>query len=162
MNRVIMRNARIVEVRVDHDHKSIVIDSDSHGKAVIRVTDDLKIYEDEFFNEVLVEDLSINYPIYVYMYENSPMMLSEPPQFTPLLLVVAQNEDELYQRIDFFDKDLVSSDKQIRLNLDERIISLSYPNLIRELLVDKQLLVFYHASTRSIPAIVNPVKIIIL
>lgn len=162
MDRIITRVARIVEIRIEHDHKSIMVESDSHGREIILVPDSLMILENEYFHEKEVEDLSVNYQIYIYMYENSPMMMSEPPQYTPLFLIVAQNEDELFQKIDFFDEDLVSSDNQLKINLESRVISLSHHDLVKDLLVNKQLLVFYHKSTRSIPAIAYPLKVIIL
>lgn len=63
----------------------------------------------------------------------------------------------------YFDKDLVSADKQVVIG--EKFLNVIESDndlVIKDLLKEKELLVFYQKATKSLPAVINPEKIIIL
>ncbi|MGB5823759.1 MAG: stalk domain-containing protein [Proteocatella sp.] len=97
---------------------------------------------------------------------NTPMTASEPGQLTPMMIILHNGDASL--KIDRFDKNLVSSDGSLRLVVDEdtKIEALKTKNILTpEDLKDRDLVVMYGATTRSIPAqtlTAGIVKIIVL
>lgn len=90
-----------------------------------------------------------------------PMILIYPPQITADAAVVG--EIDLNIKVDLFDKDLVSADNFLKLNISEEteIVSEDESKFEGEL-YNRKLVVLYGVSTKSIPAQTNPTKIIVL
>ena len=90
-----------------------------------------------------------------------PMILIYPPQISADAAVVGTID--LNIKIDLFDKELVSADNFLKLNISEdtKIFSEDESKFEGEL-YNRKLLVLYGVSTRSIPAQTNPSKIIVL
>ncbi|MEY8352717.1 hypothetical protein AALB39_05080 [Lachnospiraceae bacterium 54-53] len=93
---------------------------------------------------------------------NAPVPLIYPPQFTAVVL--AENDDGYEASLDFFDENLVNQDNTLQLNLsdeDETEILLSNGQTYFYPPGGHFLLVLYMFTTRSIPAITTPQKIIV-
>lgn len=97
----------------------------------------------------------------IAIYDTSaPVPLIYPPQFTAVLL--CENEDGNQAMFDFFDEDLLNTDKTLKLNIS---------NSTEMLLPNGQpffyspgghfLLVLYLFTTRSIPAMTTPQTVIV-
>lgn len=84
---------------------------------------------------------------------HTPMALSYPGQMTPMMIIVQNSENNV--KLDKFNEELVSSDGSLKLVINENTKLESYKTkqLITEKdLANKELLVIYGATTRSIPA----------
>ena len=92
---------------------------------------------------------------------DAPAILIYPPQFQAL--VMAKDNSNYNIKVDYFNNQLVSSDGQLQLNLSpetERILTNGqffsrYPG-------NRDLIVYYRFTTRSIPAQTTPYRIIVL
>lgn len=84
---------------------------------------------------------------------HTPMALSYPGQMTPMMIIVQNSENNV--KLDKFNEELVSSDGSLKLVINENTKLEAYKTkqLITEKdLANKELLVIYGATTRSIPA----------
>ena len=95
-----------------------------------------------------------------YYNGNAPAILIYPPQF-PALIVVKYQENQNV-KVDFFNSRLVSSDGMLRLNIGpDTLIMLKNGQAFRGDITNRNLIVVYGPSTRSIPAVTTPEKIIV-
>ncbi len=103
---------------------------------------------------------------------NRPMILIYPPQYN--ISIVAEVKDNLFVEADRFDKNLVNTDNSLKLNISEsteilwengtQINWIKEPSAeeLAEALAERQLVVFYDVTTKSIPAQTTPKKVIVL
>lgn len=92
---------------------------------------------------------------------NAPAILIYPPQFQALVMV----KDNLNQniKVDYFNNQLFSSDGQLQLNLSSNTqLLLTNGQLFTEYPGNRDLIVYYGPTTRSIPAQTTPYRIIVL
>ncbi len=96
-----------------------------------------------------------------YFPANAPVPLIYPPQYLTTAIVL----EPLYQniKVDYFDEDLVSMDGMLKLNIEnETTIQNQDGTPYVGSLGDQLLVVYYGASTRSIPALTTPMMVIVL
>ncbi|QNU65847.1 copper amine oxidase N-terminal domain-containing protein [Ruminiclostridium herbifermentans] len=92
---------------------------------------------------------------------NAPMIMIYPPQYTTEVVVVENTEQ--ITKVDIFNKELVSSDGFLKLNISEDTEIISQKGKkYNGTIFDKKLVVTYKNSTRSIPAQTTPTKIVVL
>lgn len=92
---------------------------------------------------------------------NVPTVMIYPPQYRAL--VMARNRANKTIKVDYFNAQLVSSDGTLRLNIARStIISLTNGQPFTANLGNRNLIVIYGASTRSIPAQTTPQNVIVL
>ena len=93
---------------------------------------------------------------------NAPMLMIYPPQYNIEVVNVASSKGQCI-KVDRFDKDLVSSDNMLKLNISKETEIISQDgNAFEGELANRNLLVLYGISTKSIPAQTNPDKIVVL
>lgn len=97
-----------------------------------------------------------------YYPEHTPLALSMPPQLTPELIVVNSREGFGFVQVSVFDDTLTSSDGKLKLNLSVKTVVTDQKGKPVTKLAGRALAVFYTASTKSIPALTQPDKIIVL
>ena len=91
---------------------------------------------------------------------NAPVPLIYPPQYRAL--VVVKENNYLNVKVDFFNNQLVSSDGQLQLNLSAyTLILLKNGQPFSKIPGNRNLIVIYGPTTRSIPAQTTPYKIIV-
>ncbi|WP_394189952.1 hypothetical protein [Paenisporosarcina quisquiliarum] len=91
---------------------------------------------------------------------NAPVPLIYPPQYRALIMV----KESPYQqvKVDFFNNQLVSSDGQLKLNLSPYTsITIRNGQVFSHSIENRNLIVIYGPSTRSIPAQTTPYRIIV-
>jgi hypothetical protein len=91
---------------------------------------------------------------------NAPVPLIYPPQYRALIMV----KDNPYQnvKVDYFNSQLESSDGQLKLNLSPFTpIVLTNGQAFSRNPANRNLIVIYGPTTRSIPAQTTPYKIIV-
>jgi len=92
---------------------------------------------------------------------NAPAPLIYPPQYQALVMV----KDSPYQnvKVDYFNNELVSSDGRLRLNISPYTkIILTNGQLFTKSPANRDLVVIYGPTTKSIPAQTTPYRIIVL
>lgn len=92
---------------------------------------------------------------------NAPMIMIYPPQYNAEVVVVGSMDQNV--KVDVFDKNLVSADKSLKLNISDKTeVILQDGKAYKGELANRKLVVIYGTSTRSIPAQINPAKVIVL
>lgn len=153
MNRIIKHDVIIKAI----NENSLLVATEDRGDQIIHLKD-VVILESDLFTNVSVSSLIVGDSLLVVMNELTPFALSEPPQYTPLLIIVDRNIFPLFSSIVTLDDNYVSLDNSLKVNVEaiEKHIILGENND----LVGQQLIVLYDVSTRSIPPIVNPKAVI--
>ena len=92
---------------------------------------------------------------------DAPVPLIFPPQYRAI--VMAKNTPTQNVKVDFFNRQLESSDGSLRLNIAPTTqILLENGQLFNRNPANRNLIVVYGATTRSIPAQTTPYQIIVL
>lgn len=92
--------------------------------------------------------------------EMHPVPMIYPPQYRALIIVKESNYHNV--KVDFFNQQLLSSDGQLQLNLSPTtIISLKNGQPFTNSPANRNLIVVYGPTTRSIPAQTTPYEIIV-
>lgn len=118
--------------------------------------------EDVVLIDFAAADLEVGDVLVGFYDGNRPMTMIYPPQYP--IEAVAKVVDEIpFIKADIFDADLVSQDHTLKLNIGEDTVLLDAEGKAYEgELANCKLVVFYAASTRSIPAQTTPIKVIVL
>jgi hypothetical protein len=92
---------------------------------------------------------------------NAPALLIYPPQYQALVMV--KNSPYQNVKVDYFNSELVSSDGQLRLNISPNTqMVLTNGQLFSKNPANRDLIVIYGPTTKSIPAQTTPYRIIVL
>lgn len=92
---------------------------------------------------------------------NAPVPMIFPPQFRAI--VMAKDSPYYNVKVDYFNSQLVSSDGQLKLNISPYTwIVLENGQAFTKNPDNRNLIVVYGATTRSIPAQTTPYKIIVM
>lgn len=92
----------------------------------------------------------------------APMPLIYPPRYQAL--IIAETDNELFAFFDYFNEELVNTDMTLKLNVPEQNkteIVMSNGQTYYGNPGGHWLLVFYSTTTRSIPAMTTPEKIVV-
>jgi len=116
-------------------------------------------------NRLNIEDVKDGASITVHNNIKTPALMIYPPQYTSEVIVV-NNEELGLTDVDFYSESLVNAGNDLELNItDNTVIEFSSKSKLRATkddLANANLVVFYTNSTRSIPAMTEPSKVIIL
>ncbi|OFI06659.1 hypothetical protein CLOACE_08140 [Clostridium acetireducens DSM 10703] len=92
---------------------------------------------------------------------NAPVPLIYPPQFQAI--VMAKNVQNENVKVDYFDSQLISSDNELKLNIGPSTqILLENGQAFTGNPANRNLIVVYGPTTKSIPAQTTPYKIIVM
>ncbi|NLB88050.1 MAG: copper amine oxidase N-terminal domain-containing protein, partial [Syntrophomonadaceae bacterium] len=135
------------------DGKILFIEDNMGGPAHIIVAEDTYIVDNA---EIAVGDEII------YFYDISlPMIMIYPPQIKADVIALKNSERNI--KVDIFDKDLVSLDNTLKLNITEQTeVIFRDGSTYKGSLANQKLIVIYDISTKSIPAQTSPKKVIVL
>lgn len=133
--------------------KFVSVENEAGAEANIIVSDDTYQLNDA--------EIIVGSEITGFYQANAPMILIYPPQYNAEVVVIDNKDQNI--KVDKFDKNLVSADHALKLNIsdDTEIIS-SDGNPFTGELANRKLVVTYDVSTRSIPAQTNPIKVVVL
>ncbi|WP_160724934.1 hypothetical protein [Bacillus sp. USDA818B3_A] len=96
-----------------------------------------------------------------YYDENAPAILIYPPQYQTLVMVKKSPYQNV--KVDYFNNQLVSSDGLLRLNVSPYTQTvLTNGQSFTRSLANRDLIVIYGPSTKSIPAQTTPYRIVVL
>lgn len=135
------------------DSKMVFVEDEEGGIANFIISKDTYIVDDE--------EIELGDTITGYFDANALMIMIYPPQYDIKVAHIENQEQNV--KFDRFNKDLVSSDNSLKLNIfeDTEIISQDGEAYEGEI-ADKNLVVIYGVSTRSIPAQTTPSKIVVI
>ena len=100
----------------------------------------------------------------VFSHKNTPVAQSMPPQSTPKIILINQGEDTGTVNVSKFNEQLVNVENTLKLLVEEKteIVNQAGEKVEKEDLVNRDLIVFYSVSTKSIPAQAPAQKIILM
>lgn len=160
---------KITDIEKDEEKGNLSIlvegsDKDAQEKIVFHITEDMTIVNEKSKEFMERDGLKEGSQVSVFFKENTPMTMSIPPQATPDAIVVNDTEEIGFVKLANFNSELVDVDKQLKLNIDEEtlIVNTHGEKVDRDKLADKDLMVFYTMTTKSIPAQTSPEKIVVL
>ncbi|MEY2369992.1 MULTISPECIES: copper amine oxidase N-terminal domain-containing protein [Lysinibacillus] len=101
--------------------------------------------------------------VLAYTFANKPQKYIYPPQFDPEVVIV-ETEEVGFVEVDYFLEDLTNTYDILKLNIAKETVLLNEKGVKVDAkdLAEKHLVVFYTASTKSIPAQTTPSKVIVL
>ncbi len=162
---------KITEVFKSEGNLSVTVDAKDKGNMNDRIrfniSKDTLVLSDKTQDSIDTEKLKQGINVDAFYAANGPMASSMPPMTNARAIVIreADQADRREIKIDTFDKDLVSSDNFLKLNITDEtvIVDKDGKKVTQEDIVDKELMVFYGPMmTKSIPAQSNAAKIILL
>lgn len=164
MEDLLVKQANIYKIVFDDNQESLVILLENKEKEILIISSEVKIYDNKSYSQTDITEIKVGQKIYVYYNKHTPMMMSLPAKYVPELIVVEKNENYVDHVYDYFNEDLISSDGRIKVNesLLHLVESTCGKSVLKEILAKQKLLIFYQKTTKSIPAIVDPKKIVIV
>ncbi|WP_353095095.1 stalk domain-containing protein [Tissierella praeacuta] len=158
---------KIVGINKDGKNTSILVkndESDPYNGMLFHINDEVILLNDKDKDFIDKDSLKEGMKVSAYYSKNTIMTMSIPPQLTPDLIVIGESEEPVFTHVSKFDKELVSSDGMLKINPSENtvIVGKDGNKIEKEDIVDKDLIVFYTISTKSIPAQTTPEKIIVM
>lgn len=111
-----------------------------------------------FTNE---KEIKIGSKITVYYDANMPMIMIYPPQYKADVVVAGDVKENI--KVDLFNRNLTSADGQLKIKVDKETEVVTQDGKKFEgNLYNKNLVVYYTVSTKSIPAQTVPSKVVVL
>lgn len=131
-------------------------------KLVAHISKDVVLLDEETTSIVSKDNIKEGMKVSIYFEKNTPMAMSYPPQLAPSLVVIRSEETNYNIKVEKFNESLTSVDNWLKLNISEetKLIDLNGERIEKEDLKNKDLVVFYGASTRSIPAQTTPIAVV--
>lgn len=130
--------------------------------------DNAPVYSSSTMGRVEKSSIEIGDTIQAYYDTTAPMILIYPPQYSPKVVVIMDDEVKSV-KVSRFNQDFLSSEKDminnLKLNIGENTIIEDLEGntgFSSEDIKGKELMVFYTFTTRSIPPQTTPEKIVIL
>lgn len=153
---------------VQQTGKVTAVENFNEGKLFIVDHEDnlFHFYVDEktlvFDNTGKKVDINVGDTISLSVYANQPMILIYPPRYTPPVVIV-ETEEAGFVKVDQFDKDHLSFDGELKLNVSEETIieNVKGEKVAADDLKNHSAIVFYGPTTRSLPPQTAPDKIIV-
>ncbi|MDD4112472.1 MAG: hypothetical protein PHC56_05515 [Herbinix sp.] len=137
----------------DADSTYVLLENKEGSEAYLILNKDTYFINDE--------EIIIGSEVTGYYDANSMMIMIYPPQYVAVVVMVSNKKQNI--KVDLFDKNLISADNSLMLNINQDTkVVLKNGKDYKGDLTNRKLAVFYGASTRSIPAQTNPDKVVVL
>lgn len=153
----------IQEIETSEKGNMVTVVNEDDLIMVLRITDDALLLNSDTTEQMKKDEFKKGSTVEAYYDKNKPMILIYPAQVTPEI-VVLKGDIVGEVKISKFNDEFLSLDNELKLNISEDTILLNQKGeTIEEAdLHNKELAVFYSATTRSIPPQTSPSKIIAL
>lgn len=137
----------------------LVQEENNKNNSIVFNLDDKVLLLDANTKEILASEFAVGQKVTAYYPENTPMALSLPPIATPKVIVLYGGEDTGFIHVARFNETLTSSDGTLKLNISTKTKATDSQGNPVTSLTNRDLVVFYTTSTRSIPAQTIPQRI---
>jgi hypothetical protein len=99
----------------------------------------------------------------LYIDANQPMILIYPPQYSPAVVIVGEKDEPNFVKVAAFNKEFISEDNELKLTINDEtvIVNAKGEKQPKEEITKQNAIVFYRASTFSIPAQTTPDKVVV-
>lgn len=165
-NKYIKYQGKILKVIKGDSNTSIqvIVDEDDEYGYIFHISEDVALWDRGTEEVADREGLKEGMEVEVYYHQDTPMTMSLPAQLTPGLVVIQGEETYGSTYMGEFNKDFISTDNYLHLTIgeDTLIVNEKGEELTVEEMYKKTSIVFYGASTRSIPAQTTPSKIVVI
>jgi hypothetical protein len=143
----------IRDLKDENGRKFVSVESESGEKATIVISKDTYVVDNAEIKEGTV--------ITGFYDATGPMIMIYPPQYSAEVVAVVEKGQNI--KVDRFDENLLSSDLWLKLNIskDTEIIT-EDGKAFNGNLKNRNLIVFYGVTTKSIPAQTTPNRIVVL
>ena len=110
-----------------------------------------------------VVDLKQGDTVTLYILADQPMIMIYPPLYSPAVVIVGEESESNFVKVAQFDKNFVSEDKQLKLNISDDIVIVNEKGerTSKDEVIKQNTIVFYGSTTKSIPAQTTPYKLIV-
>lgn len=143
----------IRDFQAETGRKYVAVESESGEQATIVISDNTYVV-----NKVEITEGTV---ITGYYDATAPMIMIYPPQYSAEVVEVVEKGQNI--KVDKFDENLLSSDLWLKLNISDKTEIISQDGKAYDgNLKNKNLVVFYDVTTKSIPAQTTPTKIVVL
>ena len=147
---------------------TLIEEDEENGTAMLMVKGEGKdneavfVISDDTYN-VTGNEIEVDSEVIGYYNSSLPMTMIYPPQFKIDVIVVDLVEDSFLVKVDRFDEDLLSYDGELKLSIDKdtEVISTDGEAFDGEV-AGRRLVVMYSTATKSIPALTNPMMVVVL
>jgi len=154
----------IQEIEKEEEGIRVTIENEDKMITILRINDDSLLFNSGTTKSLKPADLKKGATVGAYYDKNKPMILIYPATVTPEMVIV--NDEEVFGevKVSQFDKEFLSLDGELKLNIGEDTPLFNQQGKAIELkeLNGKELMVFYSITTRSLPPQTPPTKIIAL
>ncbi|KMY28416.1 copper amine oxidase [Lysinibacillus xylanilyticus] len=132
---------------------------DGEQTNILEITKDTLVFD----NTGKKVELKEGDKIVAYTFANKPQKLIYPPQFNPDVVIV-ETKEAGFVEVDYFFENLTNTYEMLKLNIGENteLLNTKGEKVSTKDLKEKNLVVFYTVSTKSIPAQTTPSKVIVL
>ena len=152
---------------IDKDEKGIKVSFKEDGAKevgwVLLLSDDSIVIDGKNGKMVAIGELKKDQKLDVYYRKHTPVLQSYPAQFSPTVIFIPA-EDGYYSDVDYYDEHGNGHEARLVINNPENstIVNIKVEKRLVKDILNKDLIVLYKNSTRSLPPQTNPDKIIIL
>ncbi|GEN83931.1 hypothetical protein SLU01_22430 [Sporosarcina luteola] len=160
-----MRAAGVITNIENRENDKFVTVEDEDGMIMnFWIKDETLIFHSGTTEKMEMSKLEKGMKVEGYYDKNKPMILIYPPQTTPELFFVMDDKEPGNVKVSKFDENFLSLDNELKLNIGEDTVLLNQQGEKIEVadLKNKELVVFYTITTRSLPPQTPPTKIIAL
>ncbi len=158
---------KIVEVNNNGKNLSVLVkdkEDEPYNGMLFHINEDVILLNNKTKEFITKDTLKKGMKVSAYYHKNTMMAMSMPPQLGPDVIVIDESEEPIFTHISRFNKELISSDGMLKINPSENtiIVDKDGKKIEKENIVNRDLIIFYTISTKSIPAQTTPEKIIVM
>ncbi|MEK5037588.1 stalk domain-containing protein [Sporosarcina sp. FSL K6-3457] len=154
----------IQEIEKETDGIRLTIENEDKLIMILRINDESLLFNSTTTNQLKLADLKKGAIVEAYYDKNKPMIMIYPATVTPEIVIVKDEKDFGSVKIGQFDKNYLSLDGELKLNIGEETPLFNQQGEAIEMkdLQGKELMVFYSITTMSLPPQTPPTKVIAL
>ena len=154
----------VKEIESGAEEIRLTIENEDELIMILRINDDSLLFNSGTTDQLTKADMKKGATVEGYYDKNKPMILIYPATVIPELVIVKDEDVFGDVKVGKFDKDFLSLDKTLKLNIADDTILLNQQgeDIEKQDLQGKELVVFYTATMESLPPQTAPTKIIVL
>ncbi|WP_203247042.1 stalk domain-containing protein [Sporosarcina beigongshangi] len=154
----------IQEIEKEADGHRLTIENEDKMVTILRINNESLLFDAGTTNGLKQDELQKGAIVEAYYDKNKPMIMIYPATVTPEIVIVKNEKNFGEVKIGQFDKNFLSLDGKLKLNIGEETPLFNQQGKAIEMkeLQGKELMVFYSITTKSLPPQTPPTKVIAL